>query len=232
MIAWFSDRLHGRRCHNPAMDQGEAAIWAAGIGVGATLVMALAALHTGRRANKAALDAAREAGRAQVEAALAGVRLQLDGHREDALWQARRDAYAQFLNGVENVRMALVHLAAAGPRYFEEGLGRGDAVGEGLTRAQEQYQGLLLRHSALRLSADDPEVADAERLSRLAGRLLEDFDDYAGAFPAGDPAPAWRRFDEGLHELRDGVEEWALNARRRVQEQRGSGAPPSRPGDG
>ncbi|WP_328394561.1 hypothetical protein OHS70_06445 [Streptomyces sp. NBC_00390] len=214
------------------MDQGEAAIWAAGIGVGATLVMALVAVETGRRANKAALDAAREAGRAQVEAALAGVRLQLDGLREDALWQARRDAYAQFLNGVEDVRMALVHLAVAGPRYFEEGMGSGSAVGEGLTHAREQYRDLLLRHSALRLSADDPEVADAERLSRLAGRLIEDFDDYAGAFPAGDPTPSWRRFESGMDELRDGVEEWALNARRRVQERRAVGVPPSRPEHG
>ncbi|MFF3686198.1 hypothetical protein [Streptomyces sp. NPDC002187] len=207
------------------MDQGEAAIWAAGIGVGATLVMALVAVETSRRANKAALDAAREAGRAQVEAALAGVRLQLDGLREDALWQARRDAYAQFLCGVENVRMALVHLAVAGPRYFEERTGSGSAVGEGLTHAREQYQDLLLRHSALRLSADDPEVADAERLSRLACRLIEDFDDYAGAFPADDPTPSWRRFESGMDELRDGVEEWALNARRRVQERREAGAP-------
>ncbi|MET7617397.1 hypothetical protein [Streptomyces sp. NPDC005408] len=193
--------------------------------------MALVAVETGRRANKAALDAAREAGRAQVEAALAGVRLQLDGQREDTLWQARRDAYAQFLNGIENVRMALVHLAVAGPRYFEEGLGRGNDVGEGLTQAREQYRHLLLRHSALRLAVDDPEAADAERLSRLAGRLIEDFDEYAGAFPAGDPTPSWHRFESGMDELRDGVEEWALHVRGRVQEHRGVGAPPSRPAD-
>ncbi|NUK10309.1 hypothetical protein HRW18_20455 [Streptomyces lunaelactis] len=68
-------------------------------------------------------------------------------------------------------------------------------------------------------------MSEAEGLSRLAGRPLEDFDDYADAFLAGDPEPSWRRFDESLHELRDGVGAWALSARQRVQEQREARAP-------
>lgn len=83
------------------MDQGDAAVWAAGIGV---VVGALAGALGGFFA-----------GRAQAKATVDGVKLSVSGERTNALWEGRKSAYASFLAGIEEVRMKLVHLAQIGP---------------------------------------------------------------------------------------------------------------------
>lgn len=150
--AWPDHRLLWPVGREPVGESGHgsgvAAVWALGIGVGGTVVTALAALHAGRQSNKAALHAAREAGRAQVEAALAGC-----GSSWTGCARTRSGMPERRLRSVPDRHRGRPHGARPsggdGPRYFEEGSGSGSAVGE--AGARGRYQDLLLRHSALRL---------------------------------------------------------------------------------
>ncbi|MGW0838874.1 hypothetical protein ACWD26_01680 [Streptomyces sp. NPDC002787] len=74
------------------MDQGNAAVWAAGIGVIGTTIGAIGGYL---------------AGRAQGKATVEGVKLQLSGQREDALWQAEVDAFAALVDGFNEGRMQI-----------------------------------------------------------------------------------------------------------------------------
>ncbi|MFF6825035.1 hypothetical protein [Streptomyces longwoodensis] len=72
------------------MDQGDAAVWAAGIGVIGTTIGAIGGYLAGRAQGKATVD---------------GVRLQLSGQREDAVWQAELDAFAALIEQFSEARM-------------------------------------------------------------------------------------------------------------------------------
>ncbi|MFH0243608.1 hypothetical protein ACGRHY_14540 [Streptomyces sp. HK10] len=50
------------------------------------------------------------AGRAQAKGTVDGVKLQLLGQREDALWQAERDAYARLYSQFNQARIEIGHL--------------------------------------------------------------------------------------------------------------------------
>ncbi|MEH0426617.1 hypothetical protein QBB34_09840 [Streptomyces stelliscabiei] len=74
------------------MDQGDAAVWAAGISIIGASIGAVGGYF---------------AGRAQGRATVQGVRLQLSGQREDALWQAEIDAFAALVDGFNEARMQI-----------------------------------------------------------------------------------------------------------------------------
>ncbi|MEU3287830.1 hypothetical protein [Streptomyces longwoodensis] len=72
------------------MDQGEAAVWAATISAVSTALAGLGGYL---------------AGRAQGKATVNGVKLQLSGQREDAVWQAEVDAVAALVDRLNAARM-------------------------------------------------------------------------------------------------------------------------------
>ncbi|MEW2254994.1 hypothetical protein [Streptomyces sp. NPDC047869] len=79
------------------MDQGDAAVWAAAISAVSTVVGGLGGYLAGRAQGRAAVD---------------GVKLQLDGQREDAVWQAEVDAFAELVAQLNTARMQVGNAVA------------------------------------------------------------------------------------------------------------------------
>lgn len=115
--------------------------------------------------------------------------------------------------------MALVTLGLIGPRFFEEQRGSGEEVGAQIRLAHELHKHVLLKHSALRLTAEAAIAQSAREVVSQAEDRILDFEEYADTFPDGVPGPAWSRFDEGMHRLRDEVEELVEKVRRSIAEE-------------
>jgi hypothetical protein len=159
------------------------------------------------------------AGKASARGVVEGVKLQLSGERDLALWADRRDAYASFLAAVDEVRIALKHAVRAVGLYLEEGLGSGQAATEAHEELKQRYKELLFRQAALRLSVDDPEVAKAWELVGVAGEALENLDGWADALHSHrDDSAVWGRLTASRERFEAGVTEWAANARARLAE--------------
>ncbi|MBK3630528.1 hypothetical protein JHN59_38180 [Streptomyces sp. MBT49] len=77
------------------MDQGDAAVWAAGISIIGTTIGAVGGYLAGRAQGKATVD---------------GVRLQLVGQRTDTLWQAELDAVAAYIDQLHHSGIQLAVL--------------------------------------------------------------------------------------------------------------------------
>ncbi|MFI8363335.1 hypothetical protein ACIGD1_24585 [Streptomyces sp. NPDC085612] len=198
------------------MDQEVAALWAAGIGVAGAVVSAVVAIYAVRKSAAAQVESAAASGHAQVQAALAGARMQLAGQRDDALWQARKSAYASFLGAVEHVRMCVVHMCEVAGAY-EEGRGAsGDDLTEAKKNLDESFKALWFRESLLRLSVEEEEARSAEEIMLLARRVVEDVDDYGWASWSHqrDSEPAWLRLKASKGEFEGRVTAWAEAARR------------------
>ncbi|KUL21370.1 hypothetical protein ADL12_44880 [Streptomyces regalis] len=139
--------------------------------------------------------------------------------RQEAVWQARRDAYASFLGQIEVMKRAIAHMQATAGMY-EEGLGRS---GADLTAAKEAmartFEVLWFRESALRLSVDTDEADRAEALMVLARRAMEHAEDFADAAWSAQRGPyePGRRLDAAMRELHGGVLEWTRTARRNLE---------------
>ncbi|MDX3866534.1 hypothetical protein ACKI1J_17000 [Streptomyces scabiei] len=179
---------------------------AAGVGVGGVVITSAIGWH-----------ASRKSAAAQVDAALAGVRAQMEGQRQETLWQIRRDAYASFLGQIGAVRMAIAHMYATCCLAEEQLGGAGGATAD-LTGAKESltesFKALWFRESALRLSVDREEAERAEELMKLARRAVDSVSDYAEAiWSHQDTGPSYRRTEAAMVELHTGVEEWASVAR-------------------
>ncbi|MFF4011443.1 hypothetical protein [Streptomyces sp. NPDC001717] len=188
------------------MDQGAAAVWAAGIGVGGVVITAWMGWLGARRA---------AAG--QVEAALAGVQAQFAGQRQEAIWQVRREAYASFLGQIEAVRMAIAHMYATCCAAEENSGGAGGPEAD-LTGAKqamtESFKTLWFRESALRLSVDTDEAEQAENLMKLALQAINDVSNFAEAIWAyQDTSPPQTRAQAAMAGLNTGLEEWTRRAR-------------------
>lgn len=141
------------------MDQGDAAVWAAGISVVGAAVGAVGGYLAGRAQGKATVD---------------GVQLQLAGQRQDALWQAEVDAYAALVTQFNLARMQLgdaVALFEARGRDLRhlEGLGRGTRE-ESFAALLECVKECVSKENALRLRTA-PAYADVATDVRRA--LLE-----------------------------------------------------------
>ncbi|MER6325793.1 hypothetical protein [Streptomyces coelicoflavus] len=192
------------------MDEGVAAIWAAGIGVGGVVITAAMGFYQ-----------ARKTAAAQVESALAGAREQIQGQHQAALWQVRRDAYAAFLGQIEAVRMGVAHmfgLCAVAIDILGGAPGQEPDLATARNELTESFQTLWMRESALRLAVDAQEAEHAEHLMRLARRAVDHVGEVAEAIWARqDIAGAQTRLENSVEELRAGVEEWASNARRKLE---------------
>ncbi|MGW2672374.1 hypothetical protein ACWC5F_30525 [Streptomyces sp. NPDC001272] len=210
------------------MDQGVAAIWAAGLGVAGAVgaaglglrgvrKMAKAQIESAQETAAAQIAAARDQAAAQVEAALAGVRAQLSGQRQESVWQIRREAYAAFLMQLETVRVGVANLydlCGAGIAVRGGVRGRIPDMAEPQEELMESINTLWLRESALRLAVDGEEAAQAKRLRKLAQRTMVHLNALIEAvYDDGNVVPPQRRVEECMLELREGVGQWADNAR-------------------
>ena len=168
------------------MDEGVAAIWAAGIGVGGVVITAAMGFYQ-----------ARKAAAAQVESALAGAREQIQGQHQAALWQVRRDAYAAFLGQIEAVRMGVAHmfgLCSVAIDILGGAPGQEPDLATARSELTESFKTLWMRESALRLAADAQVAEPAEHLMRLAKRAVDHVGEVAEAIWS---SPACRPFFAG-----------------------------------
>ncbi|MFD9616677.1 hypothetical protein ACFWB2_05200 [Streptomyces virginiae] len=210
------------------MDQGIAAVWAAGIGVFgvvATAGGALWAAHktaaaqiAGAKETAAAqIAGAREQAAAQVDAALAGVRAQLSGQRREAMWQVRREAYTSFLGQVEAVRIAVVDFGHLCDEAFAASRQSGRTIPDLDTprdQLDEAYRNLWLRDSALRLSVDVEEAEEAEQVRLLIVQAVQDVCELADVVHIRVRFRAAQgRFQTSVDALNEGIVEWTASAR-------------------
>jgi hypothetical protein len=201
------------------MDQGLAAVCAAGIGVGGVVITAGMGWYAARKAAASQIEAAHRAASAQVEAALAGVREQFIAQRQEAMWQVRREAYTAFLGQVEAVRVEIVelaHLCGEAIDVMERSRGAAPNLDTPRDQLAETFRNLWLRDSALRLSVDAEEAEQAEQLRLLVMAAVEDVSQLvdvihtSGQFRA---RAAWRRSQTSIDALHEGIMEWTRNAR-------------------
>ncbi|MFD6026656.1 hypothetical protein [Streptomyces griseoluteus] len=210
------------------MDQGAAAVWAAGIGVGGVVITAgmgwyaarkaaAAQIEAAHRAAAAQIEAAHRAAGAQVDAALAGVQAQFSAQRHEAMWQVRREAYTAFLGQVEAVRVAIVDLAHLCGWAIDTMDG---AVNTPLDliapreQLEQAYRDLWLRDAALRLSVSGEEAEGVEQLRALVAAAVEDVSVLVDAICSGHQFRiARRRSQTSMGELNEAIVEWTRNAR-------------------
>ncbi|MFD6629143.1 MULTISPECIES: hypothetical protein [Streptomyces] len=164
------------------------------------------------------------AGKAQAKGMVAGVKLQLSGEREFALWTDRRDAYAAFHSSLEALRRSVGHAAGLTAAHLE-GLPPPVAESYADARAQtnERFMELLSRESTLRLSVDSPESDRAGELTSLAQVAVGQLDDWVDAALSHRPSEEvqWRELQSMMARLEQGAAEWAKNARDRLQQGEG-----------
>lgn len=203
------------------MDQGAAAIWAAGIGVGGVVITAGMGWYAARKAAAAHMKAAQETAAAQVEAALAGVREQISGQHQAALWQVRREAYATYLGQIQAVYMGILHLTSLCMVAIDQ---LGGVPGETPNLAEprqqllDRFTDLYFRESALHLAVDEAEAEQAEALRRLAGRAVEDVGELVEAiYTDHNVGPPQDASEISREELARGIKEWAANARSKLR---------------
>ncbi|MDO0936360.1 hypothetical protein QQY66_33410 [Streptomyces sp. DG2A-72] len=199
------------------MDQGAAAIWAAGIGVGGVVVTAGMGWYAARKAAAAQIEAAHRAAAAQVDAVLAGVQAQFSAQRQEAMWQVRREAYIAFLGQVEAVRVAVVDLAHFCSEAIDT-MARAGSTGPDLDTPRDQlaqiYKDLWLRDASLRLSVSLEEAERAEQLRLLVSEAVEDVNVLVDMIYAGSQfRTARRRSQTSVDELHHGIVEWTRTAR-------------------
>ncbi|MFF0009126.1 hypothetical protein ACFYQT_37695 [Streptomyces tibetensis] len=199
------------------MDQGAAAIWAAGIGVGGVVVTAGMGWYAARKAAAAQMTAAQETAAAQVEAALAGVRAQFLAQRQETMWQVRREAYIAFLGQVEAVRVEVVDLAHLCGEAIDT-MGRSSSTAPDLDRPRDQlaetFKNLWLRDAALRLSVDVEQAEQTEQLRLLIMEAVEDVSELVNMIYTGRQFRAARRRSQtSIDALNEGIVEWTRNAR-------------------
>lgn len=188
------------------MDQGDAAVWAAAITGAVGVVAALSAYG---------------AGKAQAKGVVAGVKLQLSGERDFALWTDRRDAYAAFHSSLEAVRMSVVHVRDLTVAHVE---GSSPPVAESYSDARghvnERFKELLSRKSTLQLSVDSPEVDIAGLLTITAQTAVWQLDDWVDAALGheGTEDARYRALVTAMDGLERGAAQWAKDARSRLQQ--------------
>ncbi|MGA4801236.1 hypothetical protein [Streptomyces lavendulocolor] len=195
------------------MDQGVAAIWAAGIGVGGVVITAGMGWY-----------AAHKAAAAQVEAALAGARAQFAGQRLESMWQVRREAYTAFLGQVEAARVEVVELANLCDEAIALMEGEAGASLDLETPRQQlaqTFRGLWLRDSALRLSVDVEQAEQVERLRLLVMEAVAAVAALVDEMSARASVEAARgRSHDAINALHEGIVEWTRGAREHLNSAR------------
>ncbi|MEU0336375.1 hypothetical protein [Streptomyces sp. NPDC006193] len=192
------------------MDQGDAAVWAAGIGVIGTAIGAIGGYLAGRAQGKATVD---------------GVRLQLAGQREDAVWQAELDAFAAVIDQFNAARMQVATVVT----QFEAS--RRDVrrlAPYGVITREEAYAALMecvrelvARENALRLRTAPAYADAATALREQLVDLLDAARAYCVARARGRRARDLRRqFDEQMIAWRAGLDEFVEETQARFSRPR------------
>lgn len=149
-----------------------------------------------------------------------GVKLQLSGERDFALWSDRRDAYVEFLSSLEAVSAGIVHAQALASTHIE-GLANASTGDIGVAREEinGQVKTLLLSRSKMRMSVGNGEFQEAGVLvtkTQLVVSRLDRWVDAALAHAAGDEVH-WASLLEGIRELRDAIDAWAIAAQHQLR---------------
>ncbi|WP_405459731.1 hypothetical protein OG786_21000 [Streptomyces sp. NBC_00101] len=187
------------------MDQGDAAVW------GAAITGAIGAIGAA---------CAYAAGKAQARGMVEGVKLQLRGERESAIWLAQRDASAGFLTAIDLFQTSVVHAQGVISQHFLQQTATQEEVASAATTAKQHYRELLLARAAMRLSVSGDDADAAEDLTDDATEFLDKFLEYC-ADPRphlGYNTPLFLRLERCEVKLREGVNDWTLRARQRLTE--------------
>ncbi|WP_228181976.1 hypothetical protein [Streptomyces anulatus] len=201
------------------MNQGDAAVWAAGIGVSGVVVTALAGLYSSHRAS-----------RGLVEATLAGVRAETEMQLGVSVWQAKSDAYSAFLALIGAAHMTIDNALILGALAEEPS---GGVTGSELEHAnqamKESVKTLWNQGSAWHLHLDETEVTEAFALMRQARFAADDASLYLDTvFPPSAGRNSY--YTEGRDRtdgLRQGIQSWALTARSSLERFRPGAEPDS-----
>ncbi|MFJ4916071.1 hypothetical protein [Streptomyces sp. NPDC088726] len=193
------------------MDQGDAAVWAAGIGA----VSALAGVAVGYLA-----------GRLQAKATVDGVKLQLAGQRNEAIWQAKVDAYAAVVAEFNQTRMliaqfvALLDAGRGAARHLREfGYGTREEAAGALT---EGVKACVFQENVLRLRVSASE-ADAVTDVRIALSKVVDASwpwAVARAGGPGNAAELKREVDQRMDGFRNLLDAFVADSQIRLSHPR------------
>lgn len=192
------------------MDQGDAAVWAAGIGVIGTTIGAIGGYLAGRAQGKATVD---------------GVRLQLSGQREDAVWQAELDAFAALIDQFNAARMQIgmvvTHFEVSRReqrRLAPYGAGTREEAYVALTECVRE---LVARENALRLRTAPAYADAATALREQLVALMEPLRNYCVARARGRRVTSMRReFDEQMAAWRTALDTFVEEAQARFSRPR------------
>ncbi|MFY3807678.1 hypothetical protein, partial [Escherichia coli] len=109
--------------------------------------------------------------RAQARAQLRSTVLQFRGQRLDAMFEARRLAYAEFLQAVERTRAAIAPVTGV-----LQVPGQEDLVQERREALDVAMKEMLHQQSILRLSVTGGEAASADSLTEVVLGVISDLD--------------------------------------------------------
>lgn len=156
---------------------------------------------------------------------VAGVRLQLQGERDAAIWTAKRNACTGFVAAVDHFRSSVIHDVGEVSRHFEDNSVTADQAAAVVDETKQRYKRVLAAQAALRLSVDSDDVDTAESLVNLGDRYLYTFFSYSDSSAYLD----WRgelfeRLDRLEQELDTATRAWTQKARHNLAASRVSGA--------
>ncbi|MCI4042451.1 hypothetical protein [Streptomyces sp. TRM75563] len=191
------------------MNQGDAAVWAAGIGVSGVVVTALAGLYSSHRAS-----------RGLVEAALAGVKAETEMQVGVSVWQAKSDAYSAFLALIGAAHMTIDNALIVGAMAEES---TGSVAGAELQQAnsamKESVKAVWNQGSAWHLHLEESEVTAAFALMKQARFAADDAALYLDTVfvPAPGQSGYFTEARRRTSELEKGIQEWAKAARSNLE---------------
>ncbi|MFE7361490.1 hypothetical protein [[Kitasatospora] papulosa] len=183
------------------MDQGDAAVWAAAITGGIGALGAVCAYA---------------AGKAQARGMVEGVKLQLRGERDSAVWLAKRDASAGFLTAVDLYLSSFIHGQLTVSAHCEQQGAAGDEAAGAVDAVKQRYKELMLARASLRLSVDGSDLDLAEDLVDDAQQVLELLIGYEESYRRGANHRHEDRMEVYEVRLREGIQRWTRLAQRRL----------------
>ncbi|MFE1882653.1 hypothetical protein [Streptomyces diastatochromogenes] len=193
------------------MDQGDAAVWGAGISAVSTVVGGFFGYLAGLAQGRATVD---------------GVKLQLHGQREDAVWQAEVDAVAKLVDQFNFARMQVANTivlidAPTRDRQRLQGLGYGTRE-EAFSTLTESGKACVSAENALRLRTA-PAYADAATDVRKAlAEVIEAVGAWAVARTGGPGNAAALRtaVDAKMDAFRSALDQFVEDSQARLSRSR------------
>jgi hypothetical protein len=158
-------------------------------------------------------------GWAQAKGTIDGIKLQLAGQRKDALWQAKRDAYAILVQQFNVLRIRIGHVAGMFGLEEVEAVRLARTAGHG-TREEELAQlsqagkECWLAECTFRLSVTPPEAEQAAQVRDALSEAQKALNVWclARAGGPGDAEVLKANFDEAMATFRDSLDEFVQRA--------------------